>query len=344
MLRAAGAGKSKERVRLSASPCRAAGNRRIRSGLFRGAASGAPGQAFLGRKIKGCHTMLQNQNEAEDNDKAAEEPMEILYFKDIEPYGLLDKSEEKAVLEKIRNGDGKARELFLESNLRLVLKVAGQFSSQRGAYLDLVQEGNIALIQAVDRFDLNSGCSFSTFAVLLIRRRIWKYILESSDNIYVPQKASALIYKINRSAWQIKNQSGRDADNREIAEKTGIDLPTVNRIRRIASKTLSLDMAVGQNQEYSLKEIIPDLVNRSSEDIAEQDCLKDNINSELLKLKPRERQVLQMRFGLNDTVPQTRKGIAKKLNVSTERIRQIENGSLEKLKKSECIRSLYELI
>lgn len=284
--------------------------------------------------------MLQAQKKI--NVGLSTDSLENLYIRDVKKCKLLDRSEERLLLGRIHNGDLAAREKFLKSNLKLVLKVANRFFSYNISHLDLIQEGNLALIYAVDSFDLNSQGSFSTFAVLLIRQRIWKFILERSDNIYVPRTTASLIYKINKSIWQIRQLYGRNATNQEIAEITGIDVQTVNQVRYITLKTIPLDMTIGENQKYSLEEIVPDRVNQSPEDMIEGNCIKDSIYHALMKLKPRERQVLEMRFGLNNTVPQTLKVIAEHLNVSIERVRQIENSSLEKLRRSSCIYNLYE--
>lgn len=270
---------------------------------------------------------------------------EIFYYQELAKYQLIDKSEEKKYLEEIRNGDQVTRDLFLKSNLRLVLSVAKQFFVYHVPLSDLIQEGNIGLINAVDFFDLNSGCSFSTFAVPLIRQRIWKFILECSGNIHIPKGTASLFNKINRYKWQIKQYYNRDVTDQEMADFAGIDVQTVGRIRSVEwLKTLSLSTPIGDDPTCCLEDIIPDLENDTPEDIALWNCIRESIDTEFLKLKPRERQILQMRFGLNGSAQHSRREIAKQLNISTERIRQIENSSLEKLKNSTVIQNLYKAL
>lgn len=286
--------------------------------------------------------MPQTQTESDGSSASTAESLKSLYRKDIKDYKLLDKSKENLTLKEISKGDLAAREFFLKANLKLVLSVANQFFSCHVSDMDLIQEGNVGLIHAVDSFKADSGCRFSTFAVILIRQQILKFILENSNDIYIPKTAGLLKQKVNRCIWQIKAQSGRTATNQEISEITGINLKTVSQVRSIKVEMLSLDTPVGDNGECNLEEIIPDRANVSPEDIAERRCIQNNIFNELCKLKPRERQILQMRFGLNNTVPRSLEEIAKQFHVSTERIRQIENISLEKLRKSPYIRGLHE--
>ena len=257
-----------------------------------------------------------------------------LYLKEIQKSRLLTAEDERELAGLIAQGDAAARERMIESNLRLVVKIAKRYMNRGLPFLDLIEEGNMGLIKAVEKFKVSKGCRFSTYATWWIRQSIERSIVNQSRTIRLPVHVADDINKLVKINRELVQRLKRDPEIEEIAEAMGTDASSVRRMMILVKKTFSIEHPMGEGDDYSLIDTIEDtkLVDPGSK-IEDLDRFA-HVQEWMGDLNENEREILALRFGLDDRDPQTLDTIGQKFGVTRERIRQIEAKSLAKLRKS----------
>ncbi|MGP1433086.1 MAG: RNA polymerase sigma factor RpoD [Catonella sp.] len=261
----------------------------------------------------------------------SDDPVKI-YLKEIGNYPLLSMEEEVELAKKIAEGDQSASERLTESNLRLVVSIAKKYVGRGLSFLDLIQEGNLGLIKAVDKFDYSKGYKFSTYATWWIRQAITRSIADQSRTIRIPVHMSEVINKAYRISRGLLQELGREPTEEEIAEKMNLPVDKVREIMKISADPISLDTPIGEEDDSHLGDFIKDDTIMGPEDAAAYTMLQDQIQKLLKTLSDREQRVLVLRFGLLDGRTRTLEEVGKEFNVTRERIRQIEAKALRKLR------------
>ena len=265
-----------------------------------------------------------------------DDPVKV-YLKEIGRVPLLSPEEETELALKIQAGgpDGeKAKQRLSEANLRLVVSIAKRYVGRGMQFLDLIQEGNLGLLKAVEKFDYKKGYKFSTYATWWIRQAITRAIADQARTIRVPVHMVETINKLNRISRQLLQEKGREATNEELAKAMGITPEKVRDIKKIAQDPISLETPIGEKEDSHLGDFIEDHEAVAPDEAAGSILLREQIDELLNTLTDRERQVLELRFGLHDGKTRTLEEVGKHFDVTRERIRQIEGKALNKLKKS----------
>jgi RNA polymerase primary sigma factor len=257
-----------------------------------------------------------------------------LYLQEIQKSQLLTAEDEKELAGLIAQGDAAARDRMIESNLRLVVKIAKRYMNRGLPFLDLIEEGNMGLIKAVEKFKISKGCRFSTYATWWIRQSIERSIINQSRTIRLPVHVADDINKLVKISRELVQRLKRDPDMEEIATAMGMDVKYVQKMMVLVKRTYSMEHPLGEGHDYRLIDTIEDtkLVD-SARKVEDMDRFSHVLNW-MEDLNENEREVLSLRFGLEDRDPQTLDTIGKKFGVTRERIRQIESKSLAKLRKS----------
>lgn len=255
-----------------------------------------------------------------------------LYLKEIGKIPLLTPEEELAIGEKALNGDEDAKQKLAEANLRLVVSIAKKYVGRGMLFLDLIQEGNMGLIKAVEKFDYNKGFKFSTYATWWIRQSITRSIADQSRTIRIPVHMVETINKLIRTSRNLLQQLGREPRPEEIAKEMDLPVDKVAEIQKIAQEPVSLETPIGEEDDSHLADFIPDEYAPSPQDLASYTLLKEQLEDVLQTLTPREAMVLKLRFGLEDGKPRTLEEVGRRFAVTRERIRQIEAKALRKLR------------
>lgn len=256
-----------------------------------------------------------------------------MYLKEIGRVPLLKAEDEPAIAKRIEEGDMAARDVLISSNLRLVVSIAKKYVGRGMLFLDLIQEGNMGLVKAVEKFDYRKGFKFSTYATWWIRQAITRAIADQARTIRIPVHMVETINKLTRVQRQLVQELGRDPTPEEISSKMdGISAEKVREIQKIALEPVSLETPIGEEDDSHLGDFIEDKDALSPDQYASNQLLKDEINSVLAGLTDREEKVLRLRFGLYDGRTRTLEEVGKEFNVTRERIRQIEAKALRKLK------------
>ena len=256
-----------------------------------------------------------------------------MYIKEIGRVDLLTHEQEIELAKRILEGDEQAKKELAAANLRLVVSIAKRYVGRGMLFLDLIQEGNMGLIKAVEKFDYTKGFKFSTYATWWIRQAITRAIADQARTIRIPVHMVETINKLTRIQRQLVQELGREPTAEEIAEKMdGMTPAKVREIQKISLEPVSLETPIGEEDDSHLGDFIEDEGAMSPDDYASNELLKDELNEVLLELTDREEKVLRLRFGLDDGRTRTLEEVGKEFNVTRERIRQIEAKALRKLK------------
>ena len=262
---------------------------------------------------------------------AIDDPVKI-YLKEIGRVPLLTPEEEIELAERMLQGDQKARKRLSEANLRLVVSIAKRYVGRGMQFLDLIQEGNLGLIKAVEKFDHTKGFKFSTYATWWIRQAITRAIADQARTIRIPVHMVETITKVKKASSQLLHQNGHDPSPEEIADSLDMPVEKVREIMRIAQDPVSLETPIGEEEDSHLGDFIPDDDAPAPADAASLILLKEQLGEVLSTLTEREEKVLRLRFGLEDGRSRTLEEVGKEFNVTRERIRQIEAKALRKLR------------
>ena len=266
------------------------------------------------------------------------------YLYEIGKIPLLTGEEEVILAKRIADGDEEASKLLITANLRLVVSIAKKYSKSNLELLDLIQEGNIGLMRAVEKFDYQKGFKFSTYATWWIRQAITRAIADQARTIRIPVHMIETINKYSKVSSQLATKLGRPATDEEIAAEMEIELDKVAEIKKIRQNPTSLSTPIGEEKDSKLQDIIEDDWSQSPEDYATSEYLKDQLRTILDSLQDRERRVLSLRFGLDDGVSRTLEEVGKEFGVTRERIRQIEAKALKKLKEKSAQQRLDDYL
>ena len=255
-----------------------------------------------------------------------------MYLKEIGQIKLLSMDEELELADRIVAGDETAKNILAEANLRLVVSIAKRYVGRGMLFLDLIQEGNIGLMKAVDKFDVTKGYKFSTYATWWIRQAITRAIADQARTIRVPVHMVETINKLARIQRQLTLELNREPSEDELANKMGIPVEKIREIYKISQEPVSLETPIGEEDDSHLGDFIKDERNVSPEEYATNEMLKDEIADVLLTLTEREEKVIRLRFGLEDGKSRTLEEVGQMFGVTRERIRQIEAKALRKLR------------
>ena len=262
------------------------------------------------------------------------------YLKEIGRIPLLDFDGEKELAERMIAGDEEAKMMLVESNLRLVVSIAKKYLGRGMYFLDLIQEGNLGLMKAVEKFDHTKGYKFSTYATWWIRQAITRAIADQARTIRIPVHMVETIHKITKYSRQMLQELGREPTAEEIGDKIGMSADKVREILKISQDPVSLETPIGEEEDSHLGDFIPDEDTPAPADAAASAILREVIERELHTLTPREEHVIKLRFGLYDGRPRTLEEVGKEFDITRERIRQIEAKALRKLRHPSRARHL----
>ena len=292
---------------------------------------------------------LNAEPEPEEIDISVPEGISIddpvrMYLKEIGKVPLLTAEEEIELAQRMEQGDEEAKKRLCEANLRLVVSIAKRYVGRGMLFLDLIQEGNLGLIKAVEKFDYRKGYKFSTYATWWIRQAITRAIADQARTIRIPVHMVETINKLIRVSRQLLQEYGREPLPEEIAEEMGIPEDKVREIIKIAQEPVSLETPIGEEEDSHLGDFIPDDDAPAPAEAAAFTLLKEQLMSVLSTLTPREEMVLKLRFGLEDGRARTLEEVGKEFKVTRERIRQIEAKALRKLRHPSRSRKLKDSI
>lgn len=269
-----------------------------------------------------------------------------MYLKEIGAVPLLTAEDEISLAKDIESGSlstatpeevaraERAKKALSDANLRLVVSIAKKYLGRGLQFLDLIQEGNLGLLKAVDKFDYRKGYKFSTYATWWIRQAITRAIADQARTIRVPVHMVETINKLNRISRQMLQENGREATNEELAQRMGVNAEKIREVKKIAQDPISLETPIGEKEDSHLGDFIEDQKAVAPDDAAGSILLREQIDDMLSGLSERERSVLELRFGLRDGKPRTLEEVGRYFDVTRERIRQIEGKALTKLKKT----------
>ena len=274
---------------------------------------------------------------------AIDDPVKV-YLKEIGRVPLLTPDEEVDLAVRISNGDEAAKKRLSEANLRLVVSIAKRYLGRGMQFLDLIQEGNLGLIKAVEKFDYTKGYKFSTYATWWIRQAITRAIADQARTIRIPVHMVETINKVRKVSSQLLHANGREPSAEEVAEELDMPVDKVREIMRVAQEPVSLETPIGEEEDSHLGDFIPDDDAPAPADAASHTLLKETLSSVLDSLTPREEKVLRLRFGLEDGRSRTLEEVGKEFNVTRERIRQIEAKALRKLRHPSRSKKLKDFL
>ncbi|MCE5330505.1 RNA polymerase sigma factor RpoD [bacterium] len=267
-----------------------------------------------------------------------------MYLRAIGKERLLTAAEEIQLAKKIEQGDMSAKSRLIEANLRLVVSVAKKYVGRGLLFLDLIQEGNLGLIRAVDKYDYKKGFKFSTYATWWIRQAVTRAIADQSRTIRIPVHMVENVNKYIRAKRMLVQKLGREPNSEEIAELLKVTPDRVREIMKIAQETISLDTPIGDDEETHLSDFIEDLEIETPSDAATFCMLQKHLEIVLNTLKDREKKIIQLRYGLLDGFPRTLEEVGREFNLTRERIRQIESKVLFKLRNTKKNSSLKDFL
>lgn len=272
-----------------------------------------------------------------------DDPVKV-YLKEIGRVPLLSSEEEIELAIRIGEGDVAAKQRLSEANLRLVVSIAKRYLGRGMSFLDLIQEGNLGLIKAVEKFDYTKGFKFSTYATWWIRQAITRAIADQARTIRIPVHMVETINKVKKIQSQLLHQNGHEPSADEIAAEIDMPVDKVREIMRVAQEPVSLETPIGEEEDSHLGDFIPDNEAPAPADAASHTMLREQLSDVLSTLTPREEKVLRLRFGLEDGRSRTLEEVGKEFNVTRERIRQIEAKALRKLRHPSRSRKLKDYL
>jgi len=260
--------------------------------------------------------------------------VERLYMRDLRKLPIISFEEEKAYAVKIAQGDPEARKKLIEANLRLVVKIARKYTNQGISILDLIEEGNIGLIRAVEKFDPARECRFSTYATWWIKQAVERSIANHSRTIRLPVHVSSRIHKISKLTSRYMEKEGREPSVEELSQETGLKIEFIKNLFSMIIKTYSLETLIDEEGKLTLEEVLADPFTEEPLSVLEHTKRAEEVASWLDTLTTDEKKVITLRYGLDGEEPQTLESIGKTFGVTRERIRQIEQKSLNKLRRT----------
>lgn len=255
-----------------------------------------------------------------------------MYLREIGTINLLSQEEEIDLAKRVEDGDERAKQQLINANLRLVVSIAKKYTGQGLLFLDLIQEGNTGLIRAAEKFDYKKGFKFSTYATWWIKQGITRAIADQSRTIRVPVHMVETIYKVKKVTRMLMQELGRKPTEEEVSEKTAIPLQNIMAIRKYSQIPLSLEMPIGDEESSQLGDFIEDKNVEAPESTTMKNILREELMKSMDVLTEREQMILKLRFGFDDGRPRTLEEVGKVYNVTRERIRQIEEKALRKLR------------
>lgn len=287
-----------------------------------------PDLAGLLARLDGERELPRQAEQAESDDSLG------AYLREIRSSRLLTKDEEVGLAKQIEAGSDQARRRMTEANLRLVVSIAKKYQGRGLPMLDLIQEGNVGLMRAVDKFDYRRGYKFSTYPTWWIRQSVLRAIGDQARTVRLPLHIGARLNKLARVSDRLREALGRQPTEEEVAQEMGLDLAAVAELRKVSRDAVSLETPIGDDSETELGHLVEDPAGVSPVLAAADSELRDQLDAVLETLEPRERRVLQLRFGLYDDHQRTREEIARRLGLSRETVRQLEGEALAKLRQA----------
>ena len=288
--------------------------------------------------------------EEEEEPSVAEQPEEMhmddpvrMYLKEIGKIPLLSAEEEQEIGRRMAEGDEKAKQKMIEANLRLVVSIAKRYVGHGMFLLDLIQEGNLGLLKAVEKYDYSKGYKFSTYATWWIRQAITRAIADQGRTIRIPVHMVETINRVSRASHALVQEYGREATPEEIADRLELPVSKVEELMKIAQEPVSLETPIGEEEDSHLGDFVQDSEATPTE-LTSYTMLREQLEEVLATLTPREEQVLRMRFGLTDGRCHTLEEVGAQFNVTRERIRQIESKALRKLRHPSRSKKLKDFL
>ena len=301
-------------------------------------------------ELKEIEQDAKSYDSAENMDKffsqeglAIDDPVRM-YLKEIGKIPLLSADRETFLAEQITIGNKAAKDELIEANLRLVVSIAKRHVGKGMYFLDLIQEGNLGLIKAVEKFDYSKGYKFSTYATWWIRQAITRAIADQARTIRIPVHMVETIHKVSRTARQLLQEFGREPNTDEIAERLGMTADKVREIMKIAQDPVSLETPIGEEEDSHLGDFVEDNDSPAPSESASYSLLREQLCNILHTLTSREEQVIKLRFGLDDGRPRTLEEVGRQFNITRERIRQIEAKALRKLRHPSRSKTLKDYL
>ncbi|MBQ1237369.1 MAG: RNA polymerase sigma factor RpoD [Oscillospiraceae bacterium] len=289
------------------------------------------------------HSEDQEEDEVPAEGVNIDDPVKV-YLKEIGRVPLLSSEEEIELAKRMAEGDEKAKKRLSEANLRLVVSIAKRYVGRGMQFLDLIQEGNLGLIKAVEKFDHTKGFKFSTYATWWIRQAITRAIADQARTIRIPVHMVETINKVKKVSNQLLHKNGHEPTAEEIAKELDMPVDKVREIMRVAQEPVSLETPIGEEEDSHLGDFIPDDDAPAPAEAASHTLLKEQLSDVLQTLTPREEKVLRLRFGLEDGRSRTLEEVGKEFNVTRERIRQIEAKALRKLRHPSRSKKLKDFL
>ena len=294
--------------------------------------------SLLTEDLDELNSEVERLESADDMEKAlSQEGLAVddpvrMYLKEIGAIPLLSIERETELAKRMYDGDEAAKNELVESNLRLVVSIAKRYAGKGLFFLDLIQEGNLGLMKAAEKFDYTKGYKFSTYATWWIRQAITRAIADQARTIRIPVHMVETIHKVSRSQRELLQKYGREATSEEIAQDIGMSVEKVREIMKISQDPMSLETPIGEADDSHLGDFIPDNDNPTPAEAASYQLLREQLNEVLHTLNPREEMVLKLRFGLEDGRTRTLEEVGQEFQITRERIRQIEAKALRKLR------------
>lgn len=300
---------------------------------------------IVDNKVEEEHAAKKNKKDTVPTSKTiiVDDPVRM-YLKEIGKVPLLTREEEVVLAKRIEMGDEKAKKELAEANLRLVVSIAKKYIGRGMSLLDLIQEGNLGLIKAVEKFDYTKGYKFSTYATWWIRQAITRAIADQGRTIRIPVHMIENINKLVRIQRELVQELGREPHPEEIAEHMDMDLEKIKEIIKVSRKPISLETPIGEEEDSQLGDFIEDDQIETPAQVATHTMLKEELKDVLGSLTPREQKVLELRFGLNDGRSRTLEEVGNVFDVTRERIRQIEAKALRKLRHPSRSKKLKDFL